>query len=242
MANEFFNGNQVITPTSGCGVGPLPGVAVFQPEVTCPGAGYGASTYASPATPLAIGLTVPIAKFFFSSSAGPRNVLFGSEFSEACLALIESEVGTVVSACDTGVATLNRQAQIDCCFWDSNQQLVAGFVAKPNGDIDNLSATQILFQPCNPCFSSDTDFVCTNGCNNNSNFILTNAVIGANAGIVIDIPAGVALTIEMCSCAPQVNSFATCPVSYPAVAQIASAPACPPADTYQTPSALLRGY
>ena len=219
-------------PTSGCGApGSLPGVAVYNPEVTCPGAGYGASTFASPATPLAIGLTTPIAKFTFASSTAARTILFGSDFSAACLALLAAEVGvaTVLNACDDGVATRNQQANILCCFWDSGSQSVNGFVAKTSSDLDILSATQVLFQPCNPCFVSDTDFVCANGCNNNSNFVLTNGVIGANAGLLVTIPAGVAITFEVCSCAPEVRSFATCPPQIPAVAQIASGLACPPA-------------
>lgn len=229
MANEFFNNYQPV-PTSGCGVpSNLPGVAVYNPEVTCPGAGFGASTFASPATALKVGLTNPIATFTFASSAGERHVLFGSEFSQRCLDLLEAEIGgTIVNACDDGVATLNRQAQNFCCFLDTNNQAVVGLIAKTSDQPSELSATQVLFDPCNPCFTSDTDFVCSNGCNDNSNFILTNAVVGANAGLIVDIPAGVALKIDVCSCAPEVNSFATCPTSIPAIAQIASAPACAP--------------
>lgn len=226
MAYENFNGN-VMVPTSGCGASNLPGVAVYNPEVACPGAGYGASTYASPATALKIGLTNPIATFSFSSSAAARNVLFGSELSQACLTLLGTEVGgTVISACTDGVATLNRQAANFCCWLDSGAQGIVGFVAKTSDSISELSATQVLFDPCNPCFTSDTDFVCANGCNDNSNFILTNAVVGQNAGVIVTIPAGVALKIDVCSCAPEVKSFATCPTSVPAVASIPSAPAC----------------
>lgn len=222
--------NDVYVNTSACGApGNLPGVAVYNPEVTCPGAGFGASTFASPATPLGVGLTTPIAKFTFASSAAARRVFFGNELSAACEALVEAEVGgAIVYACADGVATLNQQAEILCCFWDANMQSINGFVAKTNGTVDSLSANQVLFQPCNPCFVSDTDFVCINGCNDNSNFILTNAVVGANAGIVIQIPAGASFTLDVCSCAPQVNSFAACPPQVPAIAQIAPGVACPP--------------
>lgn len=230
----YDNNGNVIVPTSGCGMSPLPGVAVFNPEVTCPGAGYGASTFASPATPLGLGLTTPIARFTFASATAARSVFFGN-LTDHCLEIVGDELGvTLLNACADGVATLNGQAEILCCFWESNQASIVGLVAKSSGDLDSLSATQILFQPCNPCFTSDTDFICTNGCNNNSNFILTNAVVGANAGVVVTIPASTPLIIEVCSCAPQVNSFATCPLPLPAVAQIAPGVACPPSVDYAT--------
>lgn len=225
-----FNGYQTSIPTSGCGVpSNLPGVAVYNPEVTCPGAGFGASTFASPATALKIGLTTPIATFTFASSAGERNILFSSELSTSCIALIEDEIGAdVLHVCADGVATPNRQARQLCCALDTYVQMVVGLIFKTSDAPSEINATQVLFDPCNPCFASDTDFVCSNGCNDNSNFILTNAVIGGNAGLIVNIPAGVAAKIDVCSCAPEVNSFATCPTSMPAVAQIAAAPACAP--------------
>lgn len=225
MANGFFN-NQVMTPTSGCGApGPLPGVAVFQPEVNCPGTGFGANTFVSPATPLGVGLTTPIAKFIVSSTA-ELNVFFG-HMDAACITFIQQNLGIEVQEiCD--VATKNLQANQLCCFWDAFQQTVIGVVAKTNGALDSLSATQVLFQPCNPCFTSDTDFLCTNGCNNNSNFLLTNAVAGGPAAVIVNVPANTPITFEICTCAPQVNSFAGCPTAVPVVAQIANGPACPP--------------
>lgn len=221
---------QVNTPTTGCGVpGTLPGVAVYSPEVACPGAGYGASTFASPATALKIGLTNPIATFRFASSAGVRRILFSSDFSDRCLGLIEDEVGgTVVNACDDGVATLNKAAQSLCCYLDQKGQAIVGLILKSPDQPSEINATQVLFDPCNPCFTSDTNFVCSNGCNDNSNFILTNAVIGGTAGLVVELPANTSATIDVCSCAPEVNSFATCPNSMPAIASIAPAPACAP--------------
>lgn len=225
MATNF--NNQVYTPTSGCGApGPLPGVAVFQPEVTCPGAGFGANTFASPATALQVGLTTPIARFTFSSST-VQNILFGA-LDSSCVSLLQTELGIEIQNF-LEVGTHNTQGSILGCFIHSNQEAVVSLVAKTNGAVDNLNATQVSFQPCNPCFTSDTEFVCVNGCNNNSNFILTNAVIGGPTALIVTIPADTPITFDVCSCAPQVNAFASCPTQIPAVAQIAPAPACAPA-------------
>lgn len=221
---DFYN------PTP-CGVGGnLPGVAVYNPSVECPGAGFGASTYPSQATALAIGLTTNVARFTFTSSAAARNVYIGGELSAMCEARIEAEVGgDVVHLCAEGVATANGAGENFCCFLELGGIGVIGLVGKPSEAITELSGTQILFDPCNPCFASDTVFVCNNGCGDSSNFILSNAVVGRNAGFVLNIPAGTALRLDICSCAPEVNSYATCPSQSPAVAQIAAGPACPPA-------------
>lgn len=242
MAEQFSNFNAP-TFTQGCGVpSNLPGVAVYNPEVTCPGAGFGASTFASPATALKVGLTTPIATFTFSSSAAARHLLIG-DFPARCVTRIEDELGvSVVNICDDGVATSkNSQAENFCCWLDSGQIGIVGLILKSADQPSEISATQVLFDPCNPCFTSDTDFVCSNGCNDNSNFILTNAVVGGNAGLIIDLPAGISAKLDVCSCAPEVNSFATCPTSMPAVAQIAAAPACAPVG-YPAQNGFGRGY
>lgn len=221
MANEFF------VPTSGCGApSNLPGVAVYNPEITCPGTGFGANTFASPATPLAVGLATPIARFTFSGSSLIRNVGFG--VTEACLAVLEEATGlTILDACAEGVATTNTQADAICLWWCAHKELISGFIVKPGADVDSISAIQFSVNPCNPCFTSDVDFVCGNGCTN-PNFILTNAVTGGSNALILSLPVTTGpIIVELCSCAPQVNSFATCPSPIPAVAQIAAGPGCP---------------
>ena len=226
---QFYPGN-VQVPTSACGAPSLmPGVAVYSPSVECHGAGYGASTFVSPATQLGIGLTTNVAQFRFAASTATRFINIGTEFSPMCLERIQDEIGgTVLNLCDDGVATSNGAGENFCCFLESGGVAVVGFVAKPSDSITELSGTQILFDPCNPCFASDTVFVCNNGCGDASNFILSNAVVGNNNAFILEIPADIALRLDICTCAPEVRSFATCPSAIPAVAQIASGVVCPP--------------
>ena len=228
--NGNFNNNQFPVFSSGCGAPQnVQGVAVFSPEATCPTNGYGASSFQTPASPLKFGLTPPTARIAIASSTAIRRIAFMEEQDAMCEAAIEAEAGgAIVYFCADGVATLNAAAEHLCCFVANGGMLVAGIVGKTSTALAELTATQILFDPCNPCIASATNFVCANGCNDNSNFILTNAVIGAYAGLVVEIPAGVAITFDICTCAPEVRSFATCPISVPSIAQIASSPACPP--------------
>lgn len=231
MANGNFN-NQFPVYTSGCGAPTnVPGVAVFNQEVTCPTSGQASSTFAAPATTLVEGLVAPVAKFTIATSTAARRIAIGDigDLSVACEELIVAEVGGAISdICDPAVATPNAAAKHLCCGLDLGSKFLLGLVAKTSSELSGLSATQILFDPCNPCFSSATDFICANGCGDNSNFLLNRAIVGRNAIVVIDVPANVALTLSVCTCAVERTAYSTCPTSSPAYAEVVSAPACPP--------------
>lgn len=228
MAN--FNNTNVPVP-GGCGVNNLPTYGTYQLSAQCPNDGFGASSFATNVQPLQFALNKPTPKLTFGSSAGARSIVFGHEIAaeSRCADFLTSVTGIsdFTDAFD-GATTSNPSADAFFCFIDESEAVISLIVKVASGDISSLSGIQVIGNPCNACYSSDVQFQGIGGCNGQCDFTVSNIIVGDSNFFVLSLPAGAAVTVDICSCIVETPSFSGCPSAPPVIAQVPVGSYCPP--------------